>query len=115
MKTKSPTSNESKTCQVYAIRLRKSVLNNQKFVDANPHYQTGYPLLYIGMTSLPPAERHAQHAAGINASKIAGPHMGDIDMAVVPLRKPTRRTWAMKLERDLATSLRSKGCGIWQA
>ena len=116
MKTKSPTSNESKTCQVYAIRLRKSVLNNQKFVDANPGYRTGYPLYYVGMTSLDPVERHAQHAGGvINASKIASPHMADLDMSVVTVRKPTLRTWVLKHERQLAQDLRAKGCGVWQA
>lgn len=110
-----PSSNEATTCQVYAIRLRRSVLNNQRFVDANPNYRTGYPLVYVGMTSLSLAERHAQHAAGINASTIAGKHMGELAMELVPLRKPTRRTWAMKHERELAAHLRSKGCGVWQA
>lgn len=94
---------ESRTCQVYAIRLKKSVLNNPKFRAANPNYIAGYPCYYVGMTSLPPHKRFAQHVAGkVNASTLVHAHCGELEMSIVPVRKPTLRTWAMKLERNLA-------------
>ena len=108
-------SNELSSCQVYAIRLLPSVLTNPKFTAANPNYRPGATLYYIGMTSLPPAERLAQHTAGINASQVAHRHLAELDMSVVPIRKPTLRTWALQHERQLATDLRAQGFGVWQA
>ena len=35
-------------------------------------------------------------------------------MDLVPNRKPTRRTWAMKLEERLAKDLRARGFGAWK-
>ena len=114
-RTKATRSNELSTCQVYAIRLSPSVLADPKFKAANPGYRPNAACYFIGMSSLPPAERVAQHWAGINASKVAHRHLLALDMAVVPTRKPTLRTWALKHERQLAKDLRAQGLGIWQA
>lgn len=108
-------SNELSSCQVYAIRLRPSVLTNPKFTAANPNYKPGANCYYVGMTSLLPAARLAQHQSGINASQVAHRHLDGLDMSVVPVRKPTLRTWAFKHEQQLAKDLRAQGLGVWQA
>jgi hypothetical protein len=109
-------STESWQCRLYAIRLDPSVLQDPAFLAMNPGYVPGYPLCYVGMTSLTPEERFRQHSGGkINASRIAHQYGRELSMNLVPNRKPTRRTWVLKHERNLARELRAKGYGVWQA
>lgn len=107
---------ESWFCRLYAILLDPSVLQDPAFLAKNPGYLPGSPLLYLGMTSLTPEERFSQHRGGkVNASRIAHQYGCELSMDIVPDRKPTRRTWVLKQERNFARELRAKGYGVWQA
>jgi len=108
---------EAWTCILYAIELDPKVLLDPAFIAANPGYIVGMPLLYIGMTSLSsPEERFRQHMLGTkNVSRIAHAFGRKLRQDMVPKRKPTRRSWAMRHEKTLAWQLRARGYGIWQA
>ena len=54
---------------VYVVELSKDVLNEKKFIKANPGYVTGMPCVYVGMTGLDPDVRFDNHKAGIRSSK----------------------------------------------
>jgi predicted GIY-YIG superfamily endonuclease len=101
---------------VYAIELDPSVMEDPAFRAKNPQWVPGMPLVYVGMTSLSSAEeRFAQHLGGTkNVSRIAHRYGRRLRMDLVPYRKPTRRTRAMKMEQRLAKALRSRGFGAWQ-
>jgi hypothetical protein len=104
---------ESSNCVVYAIELDPSVLQDPAFAAKNPQLN---PILcvYIGMTSLSVSERYKQHILGTkNVSRIAHQYGRRLRMDLVPSRKPTRRTWAMKLEAQLAKDLKARGFGTW--
>ncbi len=104
------------TCVVYAIELHLSVLLDSAFLAANPRYVAGMPCFYIGMTSLSPEERYLQHTLGTkNVARIPHIYGRNLHQDIVPQRKPTRRTWAMRYEKTLAWQLRARGFGIWQA
>jgi hypothetical protein len=108
-------SSESWSCIVYAIELDPSVIEDPAFKAKNPQWVPGMPNIYVGMTSLSGDERFAQHIRGIkNVSRIAHRYGRRLRMDLVPNRKPTRRTWALKLEERLATDLRARGFGAWQ-
>jgi hypothetical protein len=109
-----PTS-ESWSCIVYAIELDPSVMEDPGFASKNPQWTPGMPLFYVGMTSLTAEERFAQHLLGTtNVSRIAHRYGRRLRMDLVPNRKPTRRTWAMKLEARLAKDLKACGFGAWK-
>ena len=106
---------ESWSCIVYLIELHPSVMEDPAFRAKNPQWVPGMDLFYVGMTSLPSVEeRFAQHLRGTkNVSRIAHQYGRRLRMDLVPNRKPTSRTWAMKLEARLAKDLRSRGFGAW--
>ena len=81
---------------------------------SNPKHVPGSPCYYVGMTSLNPEERFLQHHHGTkNVSMICHKYCRKLRMDLVPNRKPTRRTWAMRLEKRVAKELRRQGCGAW--
>lgn len=105
---------ESSSCVVYAVGLDPAAMLDEKFAAKNPNWIPGMPLYYIGMTSLPPEERFAQHLHGTkNVSRIAHQFGRKLNMEVVPDRKACRRTIAMKKEARLVRDLRARGCGAW--
>jgi hypothetical protein len=107
---------EAWTCILYAIELDLKVLRDRDFLAANPRYRAGMLCLYLGMTSLSAEERFRQHTRGIkNVSRIAHDFGQKLRQDMVPVRKPTRRTWVLKHEKTLAWQLRAQGYGIWQA
>lgn len=106
---------ESSNCIVYAIELDPSVIEDSAFSAKNPQWKQGMPCYYIGMTSLSPRERYEQHLRGTkNVSRIAHRYGQRLRMDLVPDCKPTRRTWAMKMEARLAKDLRARGFGAWK-
>ncbi len=94
--------------------LDPSVADDPAFAAVNPRWNPEKLCIYIGMSSLTPEERCSQHLNGTkNVSRIEHKYGLRLRMDLVPLHKPTRRTWAMKLEVRLAKSLRSQGFGTW--
>lgn len=107
---------ESSDCGVYAIELNPSVLEDPSFVRRNPKYVPGKPCVYVGMSSLCPEERAAEHLSGTkNVSRLVHTYGICLRMDLVRDRKRVRRTWAFQIERRLARELRSQGFGVWQA
>ena len=47
--------------KVYAFKLQENVLEDNKFAEANPNYQQGNPLIYVGMTGKSISERFKEH------------------------------------------------------
>jgi hypothetical protein len=106
---------ESSNCIVYAIELDPSAMEDPAFRAKNPQWIPGMPLVYVGMTSLSAAERCEQHLRGTkNASRIAHQYGRRLRMDLVPTRRPTRRSWAMKLEERLTKDLQARGYGAWK-
>ncbi len=107
---------ESSDCGVYAIELNQSVLLEPSFVARNPRYVAGRACIYVGMSSLAPEVRAAQHLQGTkNVSRLAHTYGIRLRMDLVRNLKRVRRTWAMQYEKRLAKDLRSQGYGVWQA
>ena len=114
--TQTGSSNESWNCVVYAIELDPSVAMEPAFAAKNPNRSPGKACFYIGMTSLSPEDRFAQHLSGSkNVSRIAHEYGQKLRMDVVENNKPTRRTRALVRENRIANQLRSQGFGAWKA
>jgi len=108
-------SNESAHCVVYTIELDSSVAREPAFAAKNPRHVPGKPCFYVGMTTLRPEERFAQHISGSkNASRIAHEFGKKLRMDIVENNKPTLRTWALEREKRVANKLRSQGFGAWK-
>ena len=102
-------------CLLYAILLDDSVLQDAKFLAANPGYVKGMPNYYIGSTSGKLAKRFRQHLDGKwNSSRIAREYGRELCTGIVLDRKPAPRPRAYLQERACALRLRSLGCGVWQ-
>jgi len=56
-------SNESAHCVVYTIQLDPSVALDPAFAAKNPKHISTKECFYVGMTTLQPEERFAQHIA----------------------------------------------------
>ena len=107
-------SKEARHCQVYVIELDASVIREPAFVAKNPKHAPSMPSYYVGMTSIDPEERFLQHYHGTkNVSMICHKYCRKLRMDLVPYRKPTRRKWAMRLEKRVTKELRRQGCGAW--
>lgn len=108
--------NEALHCRVYVIELDEAVTRDPVFIAKNPNYVPGSPCYYVGMTSLEPEVRFLEHVQGTrNSSRICRQYGRKLRMDLVPKRKPSRRTWAMKWEKRLAKEIRKCGDGAWQA
>ena len=102
--------------RVYAIQLKKSVLESGKFRNANPDYQARKPCMYVGCTGKTIEERLADHLSG---EEKASPYVfryfkklrPDVYQGIRPRR--SRRS-AEQREVRLAEYLRGKGWAVWQ-
>jgi len=100
---------------VYVIELSSAVLQEPRFMRANPAYVTGKPCVYVGMTGLDPDLRFDKHKVGIQSNRYArrfGLHLlPDLYEAWNPMSYDVARD----KEVDLAIDLREAGFGVWQA
>ena len=100
---------------VYVVELAQQVLDEPRFVKANPGYRTGKPCVYVGMTGLDPDVRFDKHKAGIQANRFVQRFglrlLPDIYEAYNPMSYDDART----MEVELAIDLREGGYGVWQA
>ena len=105
----------SRTKNLYVIRLDEAVLEDSKFRNENPEYRPGKPCVYVGVTSLTPEERFAQHQRGEMAGKGYVTKYGQYLMRRrYEHRNPVVPAEAEDKERELAESLRRKGFAVWQ-
>lgn len=105
----------TQTKNLYVIRLDDAVLENPKFREENPRYEPGRPCVYVGVTSLTPEERFAQHQRGEMAGKGYVTKYGQYLMRrQYEHRYPVASAEAEDKERELAEFLRRKGFAVWQ-
>jgi predicted GIY-YIG superfamily endonuclease len=99
---------------VYVIELDKTVANIQRFIDENPEYVYGMSCFYVGQTSTSPQERFDQHLSGYKANRYAKKFGLKLRPGLFRKYNPIgTRENAEYIEQELATSLRSKGYGVW--
>ncbi len=100
---------------VYVIELSDAVWNIARFREANPGYQPGRPLVYVGMTGLDPDLRFDKHKAGIQSNR----YVREFGLRLLPqlydVFNPMPYDGARDMEVELGIGLREKGYGVWQA
>ena len=103
------------------IELSRRVFSEHtKFRSANPQYNGVLECLYVGMTSKTPKERLTQHKTGYRNSKghkLSSRLVEKYGMFLRPSLynhlQPLTRMEALKMEEELAHSLRRKRYAVW--
>ena len=106
---------------VYVIELDKKVWNERKkFREANPHFKGKLECLYVGMTSNTPEERFRKHKTGYRTRKgikISSPIVEKFGICLRPSLyqrfNPMTKEKAIRMEKELAESLRKRGYAVW--
>lgn len=99
---------------VYVVRLKKDVLNERKFKEANPDYTEKKGCVYVGMTGLTPLERYRNHKEGHKSNKYVKKYGDGLITARYERLNPMTREEAEKKEVELAEELRELGFAVWQ-
>ena len=105
---------------VYVIELSRQVFTkNTKFRNANPQYNGVLECLYVGMTSKTPQERLLQHKTGFRnrkGRKLSSSIVQKYGMFLRPSLyqhlRPTSRSEALRMERELALALKRQRYAI---
>lgn len=100
---------------VYVIELAREVLNEPRFMKANPGYRTGKPCVYVGMTGIDPDVRFDKHKAGIQANRYVQRFGLRLLPEIYEAYNPMSYDAARDMEVELAIDLREGGYGVWQA
>jgi hypothetical protein len=98
---------------IYVIRLKRTVLDDGRFIERNPEYVAGKPCVYVGMTYLTCDARLEQHKAGIHSARIVKKFGKSCIHRLCRRTKPISRRHGLKREAKLAASLKEKGWGVW--
>jgi predicted GIY-YIG superfamily endonuclease len=93
------------------INLKKTVLDEKRFLNRSPDYRKGKPTVYVGQSSYSPRDRFEQHQAGIRSSWCVRRYGKSLrtDEGEVGLT----RAEALEREASLASELRGRGWGVW--
>ena len=100
---------------VYVVELAKRVLEEPRFMRANPGYRAGKPCVYVGMTGTDPDVRFDKHKAGIQANGFVRDHGLRLLPALYAMYNPMPYEAAREMEVELGIALREAGYGVWQA
>ena len=100
---------------VYVVELDEAVLEETKFVRANPSHRYGMRCLYVGMTGLDPDLRFDRHKAGIQANRYVTQYGLRLLPELYAIFNPMPYAIAAAMEQELAEELREKGYAVWQA
>ena len=100
---------------VYVILLSDQVLQEPRFMRANPGYRTGQPCVYVGMTGLDPDARFDRHKAGVQANRFVTQYGLHLVPRLYEVYNPMPYEAARDMEVELAIGLREAGFGVWQA
>ncbi len=100
---------------VYVIELDPRVLDEPRFVRANPGYRAGKPCVYVGMTGLDPDIRFDKHKAGLQANRYVQLFGLRLLPEIYAAYNPMSYDAALDMEVELAIDLREGGYGVWQA
>src|SRR5438105_10417159 len=99
---------------VYVVELAQQVLDEPRFMKANPAYQVGKPCVYVGLTGLDPDVRFDKHKAGIQANRFVMLYGLRLMPELYEMYNPMPYDGARDMEVELAIGLRQKGYGVWQ-
>src|SRR5690349_22768142 len=99
---------------VYVIELASKVLEEPRFLKANPGYKLGKPCVYVGMTGIDPDVRFDKHKAGIQANRYVMLYGLRLMPELYATYNPMPYDGARDMEVELAIALREKGYGVWQ-
>ncbi|NNF33757.1 MAG: ribose-5-phosphate isomerase [Saprospiraceae bacterium] len=110
-----------KIYKVYVIELSKKVFSeNAKFRNQNPQYNGVLECLYVGMTSKSPQQRFLQHKEAIlskKGKKLSSSIVKKYGLFLRPslyAHLPVMsKKEAIKMEADLASTLRRKRYAVW--
>jgi hypothetical protein len=99
---------------VYVVELSRRVLDEPRFLKANPdylaHHPDAKPCVYVGMTGLMPDERFDKHKAGIKANRFVREYGLRLLPELYEVFNPMPYAAV-----ELAIGLREAGYAVWQA
>src|SRR6187399_1795711 len=91
---------------VYVVELAKKVLDEPRFMKANPGYEVGKPCVYVGMTGVDPDIRFDKHKAGIQANRCVQKFGLRLLPELYEVYNPMPYDGARDMEVELAIDLR---------
>jgi hypothetical protein len=94
---------------VYVVLLGPAVGKLRRVRNENPARDPRKPCVYVGMTGLPPAERFANHKAGIKAASLVQRYGIRLLPELYEHLNPMPYEAAARMEIDLAQDLRREG------
>jgi len=98
---------------IYVIELNRAVLKLKRFNKANPHYQAGKPLVYVGLTSREPEQRFEQHKQGFKCSRLVKSYGIKLVRVQCEVIESPSYEVAQTREATKANELRTRGWGVW--
>ena len=104
----------NKSHNIYVIELNREVLNEKKFVNANPNHDPEKACLYVGMTGLSPDERFQNHKDGYKSNRYVKKYGKYLRRRIYEKYNPMTYDEAKKMEVELAENLHAKGYAVWQ-
>jgi hypothetical protein len=105
---------DPKRHNVYVIELDKAVLNERRFVEANPDHDPDKACFYVGMTGLSPDERFQNHKNGHKENKYVQQYGRWLRRRMYEKYNPMTYEEAQRIEKELAKKFRAKGHASWQ-
>ena len=110
-----------KTHSIYVIELKKTILKEKYFRDANPDYDESKPCVYVGMTSKTPEQRFIEHTTGGRSKKgqnLSSPKVKKYGLWLKPRlyksHNPMTKKEAEAFEVEKARRLRKRGYAVCQ-
>jgi len=106
---------------IYVVELDRRVWSeSKKFREANTHYKGKSDCVYVGMTSHSPKERYLKHKTGARSKKGFKLSSRFVEKYGICLRpslyegfNPMSKERAVRMERELANSLKKRGFAVW--
>lgn len=98
---------------VYVIALKKTVLNDRRFREANPNWEDNPGCVYVGLTFLSAAERFQQHKDGIHSARLVRKHGKHVRNKDCKCLRAMSRKRAQTHEATRARRMREKGFAVW--
>jgi hypothetical protein len=94
---------------VYVVLLDAAAGKLRKVRTDNPNRDPKKPCVYVGMTGLTPAERFANHKAGLKSAAVVKRHGLRLLPELYEHLNPMPYEAALQMEMDLADDLRRAG------
>ena len=102
---------------VYVVQLDEAVMQERKFVEANPHFSPSKnhkTPLYVGMTGVPVEQRFQNHMSGYKSSRYVQKYGVRLLPDLYEHLNPMMFEEAVEMEKECAERLRKVGHPVWQ-